>query len=250
MNILITNDDGIFASGIILLTKALNGLGNLYVVAPETPQSGKGVSMTVRGELVVKEHNDYFGATKAYSVYGTPADCVRISQTLFKNVSFDFLISGVNQGANLGSDVYHSGTLGAALEALMIELPSLAISANYTDDSLAKQYVRPLVETILKHALLSTEYALNINFPKEMDIYKIAFTSQAITKDEAHFEEIKNHTFINKFNRKTDVLETTDVYAYYHQMISITPIRFDKTDYDALHYLKRFTQDLNGLDKK
>ena len=231
MNILITNDDSINADGLQILIEAAKDLGNVYVVAPTYPQSGMSSAMTVRGPLVY-EPIKLAHTKEAYALQGTPADCVRAAFSLF-DVAFDLVLSGVNQGANISSDVYHSGTLGAVFEGLILGIPGIAVSANYYDLSLAKRYTKAVIKTILDHQLLSVDYALNVNFPETMTTPNIMITHQGRAIEKALFDKDDN-TLIPKFYRGLTNDKTSDLYAYYNEYISITPIKFDKTDYEKL----------------
>lgn len=236
MNILITNDDSIHAEGLHILIEAVKDLGQLYVIAPETPQSGMGVAVSVRKPLVYQAYTiDH--VTQAYSIDGTPADCVRASSSLF-DVAFDVVISGVNQGANISSDVYHSGTLGAVMEGLILGIPGIAVSGNFYDFSLPKQYTKAIIKTILEHNLPSLDYAINVNFPEQMTTPKVVFTHQGRAKELALYQK-DAHTLTPLFHRGMDTSLSSDLHAYYHEAISITPIKYDKTDYDTLNKLSK-----------
>ena len=130
MNILITNDDGIYADGIIELSKEISKIANVYVVAPEGQRSATGHSITIHSPIMVQE--SYMGDNiKAYSISGTPADCVKIGiEAIFKDINFDLVLSGINNGPNLGTDVIYSGTVSAAIEGFILNKPSIAVSYN------------------------------------------------------------------------------------------------------------------------
>ena len=133
MNILITNDDGINADGIIELAKVIKSIGNVYIVAPDSQRSATGHSITIHNPIMVKEafiDEDI----KAYAISGTPADCVKVGiEALFKDVEIDLVLSGINNGSNLGTDVVYSGTVSAAIEGLIQNKPSIAVSYNEFD---------------------------------------------------------------------------------------------------------------------
>jgi 5'-nucleotidase len=119
MNILITNDDGIYADGILELAKTLKELGNVYIVAPDSQKSATGHAITVHNPIMVK--NIFIDEEiKCYAISGTPADCVKLGiDGLFKDIDFDLVVSGINNGANLGTDVIYSGTVSAAMEGFI-----------------------------------------------------------------------------------------------------------------------------------
>ena len=153
MNILITNDDGIYADGIIELAKAISKIANVYVVAPESQKSATGHAITIHNPIMV--HKIDMGENiKSYAISGTPADCVKVGiEGLFKDINIDLVLSGINNGSNLGTDVIYSGTVSAALEGFILNKPSIAISYDevnvkreiYKD---ASKYVVNLVENI------------------------------------------------------------------------------------------------------
>ena len=133
MKILITNDDGIYAEGLWHIVKALEGLGDIYVVAPDRDMSGVGTAMTITSVLRTQEFPSYVEGVKSYVVQGTPSDSVILATEAMFDEPFDVLVSGINPGANLGLDVFGSGTVGAALQGYYRNIPSIAISSEYTN---------------------------------------------------------------------------------------------------------------------
>ncbi|MGI6359985.1 MAG: 5'/3'-nucleotidase SurE [Acholeplasmatales bacterium] len=233
MNILITNDDSIYADGLYVLIEAAKGLGNLYVLAPEEHQSGMSTALSVRKSLKLKEYK-IDGVKEAYSVDGTPADAVRTSEAVFPRVKFDLVLSGVNKGANISSDIYHSGTIGAVFMGLILQIPGIAVSASYRNLELAKKYLKGLLKTVLEHKMYSIDYALSINFPEEMDELKVMFTHQGREKEMPVYTK-KDGYLTPVYKRALSDVMTSDLYSYYNKMISITPIKYDKTDYETLN---------------
>ena len=179
MNILITNDDGIYAEGIIELSKEISKIANVYVVAPDSQRSATGHSITIHSPIMVQEVN--MGANiKAYSISGTPADCVKVGiEALFKDIDFDLVLSGINNGPNLGTDVIYSGTVSAAIEGLVLNKPSIAVSFNefniksevYKE---ASKYISTIIENIKDKLELLNDCILNVNIPNtKIKGYKI-----------------------------------------------------------------------------
>ena len=153
--ILITNDDGIHSNGIFALWKAMSQLGDAYVVAPDIDRSASSNSMTILKPLKVKtvtKLNRFSG----YSVNGTPVDCVKIAvKSLLKNKP-DVLISGINSGSNLGDNIIYSGTVAAAIEGAMFDIPSIAVSLDShkpIDYNCAKYFSALVVKNVLKNDL-------------------------------------------------------------------------------------------------
>ena len=166
MNLLITNDDGYDAPGIQLLASVAAKFGDVTIVAPANQQSGISHQITFEQPLSFEQRSD-----AGYTVDGTPADCVRVAVSLWKS-RFDYVLSGVNDGANLGVDVMYSGTVGAAREATFFGIPAIALSqyrANYsTSDSFDFEKTRPLLESLLSDLLSRPDrnaMVTNVNLP-------------------------------------------------------------------------------------
>lgn len=131
MNILVTNDDGINASGICSLAEALSKVADVYVCAPHTQRSAAGHGITVSKPIEVEERT-FARAAKAYAITGTPADCVKIGTKILReqDIKVDMVFSGINLGGNLGTDTLYSGTVSAAIEGSLCGIPSVAVSVN------------------------------------------------------------------------------------------------------------------------
>jgi len=131
MNILVSNDDGIKARGIAELTKALSKVGNVYVAAPDSQRSASSHALSVNGKISMKKI-DFEGASMAFEVEGTPADCVKLGLYVLKKmgIDIDVVYAGINHGGNLGTDTMYSGTVSAAAEGLFNGLPAVAVSVN------------------------------------------------------------------------------------------------------------------------
>ena len=166
MNLLITNDDGFEAPGIQLLASVAASFGSVTIVAPEREQSGISHRITFEKPLQLTQKGD-----KAYTVDGTPADCVRVALSLWGG-DFDYVLSGMNDGANLGVDVFYSGTVAAAREANFFGLPSIAFSQYRADYRVSESYdfekTRPLINQLLPD-LLAKHHGMpiltNVNLP-------------------------------------------------------------------------------------
>lgn len=168
LNILITNDDGIHAPGIQHLWKALAPHVNLSIVAPETEQSATGLSITTSRPLLTKRH-DWGSCTAAWSVSGTPADCVKLGLSAILNHKPHLIVSGINRGSNAGRNILYSGTVGAAIEGVLQGIPSIAFSCYDfydTDYSRVEKYLLPILFHVVEHPLPKGTL-LNVNFPKK-----------------------------------------------------------------------------------
>ena len=168
--ILITNDDGITAPGIRTLISIMKTIGDVVVVAPDSPQSGMGHAITIDSTLFVEQIKIDKGTQKEYSCSGTPADCVKIAVTEILDRKPDLCVSGINHGSNSSINVIYSGTMSAAIEAGIEGIPAIGFSLldyNWNADfEGTKKYVKTITETVLKEGL-AKGVVLNVNFPKE-----------------------------------------------------------------------------------
>ena len=170
MNILITNDDGIWADGIIELGKEISKYHNVYIVAPDSQRSATGHAITIHDPILVNEEfvDDNI---KAFSISGTPADCVKIGiEALLKDINIDLVLSGINNGPNLGTDVIYSGTVSAAIEGFIQNKPSIAFSLNEfnvpkEEYAKASKYASEIVNSIEDKLDLLDDCILNVNIP-------------------------------------------------------------------------------------
>lgn len=191
MKILLTNDDGIRAEGIKILYRALQKYGEVYLIAPEKKQSGKSASISFRPLTLTHYENN------VYSLGGTPADCVSFAVRCFPQ-NIDLVVSGCNDGLNIVYDTVYSGTIGAALEAHIQGIPSLAIS---TDDG-AFQIVRDEIDAVLKfifqNDLISASYVLSVNFPTKEHLkskgYRLATLGKRV--DDIGWQKIADDTYL------------------------------------------------------
>lgn len=243
--ILICNDDGIDAPGIHALASAMDGYGDLIVVAPEREQSAVGHAITVRDPVRVHPHDFEVpsGKIPAYAVTGTPADCVKIAADQILDRPPDLVVSGINRGPNTAVNVLYSGTVSAATEASILGFNAVAVSlCSFTleDYEVAGRYAERVAQRVLKDGLPSG-VLLNVNVPAlpADEIRGMRITRQARSRWEESFEEridpfdrpyywIAGH-FVNLDNG-----ERTDIDAIEDGYVSITPIQFDMTAHDHL----------------
>ena len=247
MNILITNDDGIYADGIIELAKSISKIANVYVVAPESQKSATGHAITIHSPIMV--HKIDMGENiKSYAISGTPADCVKVGiEGLFKDINIDLVLSGINNGSNLGTDVIYSGTVSAALEGFILNKPSIAISYDevnvkreiYKD---ASKYVVNLVENIKDKLDLLNDCILNVNIPNtKIKGSKITKLGQR-NYDNAMVEKInpfgQKYYWIGGKLMELDQDEDSDIACVKDGYISITPINIEMTNLRKFELLK------------
>ncbi len=235
--ILVTNDDGIESRGLLSLAQALQPLGEVYVVAPETNQSAVGRQKTFMRPLRVRERTLADGST-GWSVDGSPTDAVSLAFLGYFEVGFDLVASGINYGANLGDDVTYSGTVSAAMEAVINDCPAFAISQEYyehPDFTLAGRVAHLAAVNILEHGLAPGEL-ININVPAiaadECEGIEVTRMGKRIYQDEL-IERLDPrgipYYWIGGPPPSGVAEEGTDFAAVVNGRIAITPIQLDLT---------------------
>ncbi len=244
--ILLSNDDGISAPGLKALWQEIQGLGDVVVVAPDSEKSAVGHAITLSDPLRVWnfERNDrFFG----YAVNGTPADCVKIAYWALLKEKPDLVISGINQGSNSGINAIYSGTVSAATEGTILRIPSFAISlTTFTDPDFtyAAKFARKLAAVILANGLPQGTL-LNVNVPPvpEAEIAGVQITRQGQSAYLEHFDrrvDPANRVYYWLTGKKIDVEENlaVDDFAITKNMVSVTPLHHDLTNYDYLPQLE------------
>lgn len=248
--ILVTNDDGISAPGIRTLISAMNELGDVIVVAPDSPQSAMGHAITINSTLQCNQVKIDDGPQTEYSCSGTPADCVKLGINEILDRKPDICVSGVNHGSNSSINVIYSGTMSAAVEASIEGIPAIGFSLlDYSWNANFNEIKKYLIN-ITKQALLNgipKGNALNVNFPKlkEKDIKGIKICRQANAYWVEKFDKRVNPQgkeyywltgeFINKDNG-----HDSDEWALANGFISIVPVKFDMTDHENISYIKKW----------
>jgi len=247
MRILVTNDDGIMSPGISILSKHLKEVADeVIIVAPDVERSATGHAITIRTPLWVKEvsvNNEFFG----YAVNGTPADCVKLAIQDIKKGKIDLVISGINKGPNLGTDILYSGTVSGALEGALMGKPSIAISSANKENPDFESAARFIVEflKVFNMRKLPEFTALNINVPakpyEKIKGWKI--TKQSKRRYNDYFEARKDpfgNTYYWMLGEiiEDDPDENSDYMVVKNGYISITPISVFLTDYELFRILK------------
>ena len=248
MNIFVSNDDGIDSKGLLVLVDVLMQAGHkVYTVAPKEQQSATSNSMTLHAPLYVQEVTLENGA-KAHHVTGTPADCVKLGmEVIHKDVKFDYLISGINIGSNLGVNAIYSGTISAATEGALVGLKAIAISAAEGDvyrfdtaGAFLVEYMKDVEKLDLPKGTL-----LNVNIPNlsidEVKGYK--YTRQGNTTYTAEYSERvspRDQVYYWHFSQclEHDLTKCADYKVMADNYVSITPMNVDRTDYTLLNSLK------------
>jgi 5'-nucleotidase len=241
MRILITNDDGIQAIGIQHLVSALQGLGELIIVAPKKEQSGAGLGITLWRPLEILPYN-WGDSLTAYSVAGTPADCVKAACSIILPSPPDLIVSGINRGSNHGRTLLYSGTVGGVIEGAFRGIPGIAFSIYDYDTphySCFEPYVRQITEYVMKHSMPKGTL-FNVNFPMvstDSTHYKVKLTRQGRQywiEDPTH-KHLGAVTMNTKLSQ-TDDHEESDSMWLSKGYITASPVHVDElTDW---HYLE------------
>ena len=251
--ILVTNDDGITAPGIRTLIKVMNLIGDVVVVAPDSPQSGMGHAITINESLYCKEEKINDGPQKEYSCSGTPADCIKLAVHELLKRKPDLCVSGINHGSNSSINVIYSGTMSAAIEAGMEGIPAIGFSLldyNWNADfSSLEKYIMKICLMVLKSSI-KKNLVLNVNFPdpKTSSVKGIKICRQAKANWIEKFDKRKSPMgrdyywltgeFVNQ-----DEGKDTDEWALNKGFISVVPVQFDLTAHHHINELKKW--DLN-----
>jgi len=241
--ILVTNDDGVYAPGIRALFAAMQSLGRAVIVAPEQDKSAVSHSLTMNRPLRVKELE-----ADVYTLDGTPTDCVTIGMNKVLQRRPDLIVSGINPGPNLGDDISYSGTVSAAIEGTMYDIPSLAFSLAGEvpfDFTVAADVAWKLASMALQFSLPEGTL-LNINVPGcgPADIKGIRFTRQGRRIYTNAIQETfdpwgRKHYWIGGGTVQWTGGEDTDEQALREGYISVTPIQLDVTNHAGIDYLRK-----------
>ena len=246
--ILVTNDDGVRAPGILALAQALQPLGEITIAAPADNQSGKGHSIVTSDPIFVDQVT-LAGGLRAFSIVATPATCVKVGVRALMTERPDLVVSGINRGYNLGMVTYVSGTVGAAREAALMGIPAIAssLSVEETNYAAAAELVRRVAEMV-RQTGLDAGVLLNVNVPPGplTAIKGLRVARQSSQSGEERFEEQRSpagrRMFWSIWKEPTGDAEGTDVWATEHGYAAITPLRageFDVKTYEA--WRGRFT---------
>lgn len=262
MLVLVTNDDGIGAEGIQALRRALRELDDatVAVVAPNSNRSATARSITTRSPIWVEEI-EFDDGDRGFATEGTPVDCVRFADLGLLGEKPDLIVSGINHGANLGDDITYSGTVAAALEGIVLGIPSIAVSQQSAakemgfhygrtfDFSIAAQLTKTLVEKIRAEPLPEGTL-LNVNVPAgEVEGIEITRLGKRLYDDELKVVEEgsdgRKRYEIYGFEPSFEDEPGTDLAAVARNKIALTPIHFDLTHHDGLEGLGGW--DLDGM---
>ena len=249
LRILVTNDDGIYARGLWTLVAALKEAGQVVVVAPDREQSAVGSSVTLHQPLRAREIDPPVSGVKSYSVEGTPADSVILALKNLVDSEIDLVVSGINEGANLGDDVLISGTVGAALQGYLNSIPSIAVSVGALEDvhfDPAARLAVVLARLVAKGAL-PKRMLLNVNLPnlplsqiKGIELTHLGRRSYGDMIQEGH-DGKRKYYWIVRGKPEWKPEEGTDIWAVLNDKISITPLHAVATSSRVLSILKELS---------
>lgn len=247
--ILITNDDGYNSKGIKALINAVKNLGKILIVAPDSPQSGMGHAISVNKPIRCYKTN-FFDSVEAYCCTGTPVDCIKMGLYLLKEKKPDLILSGINHGSNVSTNILYSGTMSAAVEGALSGIPSVGYSlTDYSEDA-DFQYSEKIVQTISKKVIkegLKKGTCLNVNIPnvKENQIKGIKVCRQGRAFWDDTFDHRKDplgkdyYWLTGSFSSKEQALDT-DINYLENNYVTIVPTQFDMTCHDSVDELKNW----------
>lgn len=256
--ILVVNDDGITAPGIKVLMEEMQKIGEVTVVAPESPQSGMGHAITIGKPLRIDEVKIYPGV-KMYKCSGTPVDCVKLAvNKIFKGEKPDLCVSGINHGLNNSINVLYSGTMSAAVEGAIEGIPSIGFSYDDFSHEADFEKCRPLIGSIAREVLkkgMPTATLLNVNFPNVSVIEGVKVCRQANAKWAEEFDERldpgnRSYYWLTGVFQLNDLGEDTDVWALNNGYASIVPVQFDMTAHHAIQTLNSWDFESGTLNEK
>ncbi|MCP4048572.1 MAG: 5'/3'-nucleotidase SurE [Gammaproteobacteria bacterium] len=252
MEILISNDDGIEATGIRVLANSMCGLGGVTIVAPDRNRSGASNSLTLDAPIRIKETEE-----GVYRVSGTPTDCVHVALTGLLDEDPDIVVSGINSGANLGDDVIYSGTVAAAMEGRFLGFPAIALSLVIAEDSQQHFYDTAAEAAIrlvkqLQWDPLPADTILNVNVPdcpwseiSGFEVTRLGHRHRAEPAIKAMDPRGREMYWIGPAGAEQDAGPGTDFDAVRRKFISVTPIHVDLTRYQALDQVAGWVTAIN-----
>jgi len=236
MRILISNDDGYFAPGLVCLASHLAQIAEVVVVAPERDRSGSSNSLTLDRPLKLKRASNGF-----YYVNGTPTDCVHLAVTGMLDRQPDMVVSGINAGANMGDDTIYSGTVAAATEGFLLGIPSIAVSLAGKELAYYETAARVATELVQRFEKQAYPWLLNVNVPdlpydqlQGMTVTRLGKRHKAEPVVRALNPQGETVYWVGAAGKAQDAGMGTDFHALGEQRVSITPLQIDLTQYNQL----------------
>ncbi|ERI91637.1 5'/3'-nucleotidase SurE [Clostridiales bacterium oral taxon 876 str. F0540] len=249
MRLLLTNDDGIYAPGLYELAKELEKYHEIIIAAPDNQRSACGHSITITRPLIVKNVKLEGINSKAYSIDGTPADCVRTAVEKLVEGKIDMVVSGINKGVNLGTDVIYSGTVSAAIEAAVYNVPSIAVSSEFQGNKENYEVAAKTAANIIPIAIknyISDDMVLNINVPlidkdkiKGIKVCRIGNrTYSNVFIEDKDDQGNVSYEIIGSIKDRDE--EDTDVKYFKQGYITLTPLHYDLTNYKIIDKVREW----------
>jgi 5'-nucleotidase len=239
MRILIANDDGYLAPGLAALVNAMQGLGHIDVIAPEQNSSGTSNALSLHRPLSL-----YEGINGFRYVNGTPSDCVHVALTGLLPERPDLVLSGINNGANMGDDTLYSGTVAAAMEGFLFGIPAIAFSQvekGWGDVDAAAATARSIVDTVIAQGHLGRPFLLNVNIPNRADASALPRVVTRLGRRHASEPVVRQQSprgdtlyWIGPAGDAREAGQGTDFHATANGQVSITPLQVDLTDHASL----------------
>ena len=247
LRILLTNDDGIGAAGIQALWQELSKIAEIIVAAPDVERSATSQAITVHSPIRVDNYVFKNPSVSGWRIGGTPADCVKVALGTLMTEKPDIIVSGINHGPNLGTDVLYSGTVSAAIEGALHGIPAVAVSldggGNY-DFGPAAEFMSTFVQNVMTHELPANTL-LNVNIPAvpTVKMNGVAITKLGVRQYDNIFEGRKDPRGRMYYWLGGNIIDNendgdTDIVAVKKSKVSVTPIHFDLTNYDAIRLVK------------
>lgn len=247
--IVVTNDDGFTAPGIRALIDTVETMGKLLIIAPDKPQSGAGHAITVNDPLRMFK-TDYFGGHEAYYCSGTPVDCVKLAMYHLGGIKPDLIVSGINHGSNVSTNVLYSGTMSAAVEGALENIPSIGFSLCDYDVAADFEPSKEVVETVVKKVLtegMDDRICLNVNIPKlpsdKIKGIKICRQARAYwddTFDERADPYNKKYYWLQGSFHNHDKGDGADITALDEGYVTIVPTQYDMTAHHVIGKLNEW----------
>ena len=244
MNILLSNDDGYHAKGLLALSSALRDMADITVVAPDRNRSGASNSLTLESPLRIRQQGP-----DVYCVNGTPTDCVHVAITGFLKDDPDMVISGINHGANLGDDVIYSGTVAAAMEGRFLGYPTIAVSLvghRLQHFDTAARVATELVQR-LEEDPLPSEFIFNVNVPDlpyaeltDLRVARLGFRHKSEPVVKSQDPHGRTIFWVGPAGPGQDAGEGTDFHALDAGAVAITPLKVDLTRHEALQQVAQW----------
>lgn len=256
--ILIANDDGVEAKGLKTLIDLARGFGDVVVAVPAEPMSGMSHAITIKTPLRVKKEKEEQGLT-VYSCQGTPVDCVKLALNKLVDRKPDLLLSGINHGSNASSSIVYSGTMAAAIEGCINQIPSAGFSlldfSPDADFTAAAKVIEKIISNIIQSGL-PEGVCLNVNIPAvpfaELKGMKVCRQTKGCWKEE-FVRRVDPHNgeyfwLTGSYLNYEENADDTDEYALTHSYVSIVPVRVDLTSHEGIRFLNSW--DLNTIWEK